>query len=178
MQFKRVAVIGEPSFITASSLLSVLMSRASYVSIDPSWPLQRINWILKHSGAAAVLTNSLDFSKNSLKDIHLPLSYVFLIKKSRDYSLKGCQQFSIIEYFKAQKKTTHIPSKDSLIEKKIPNDFVKSNDSLVYIMYTSGSSGHPKGVEVKLQALDKFLSWIEREISNFKRGIGFFMDLL
>lgn len=133
-QFKKIAVMGEPSFITAASLLSALMSRAVYVPLDPSWPLNRINSILKHCRAEALISSSLDFKKYSLneKEIHAP--YVFLMQKI---------------------------GRQSRLESPVRN--TKSNDSLAYIMYTSGSSGEPKGVEVKLKALDKFLTWVEEE---------------
>jgi len=34
-QFKKIAVMGEPSFITATSLLSALLSLAVYVPLEP-----------------------------------------------------------------------------------------------------------------------------------------------
>ena len=203
-QIKRVCVMGEPSFITASSLLSALISQASYVPIDPSWPLNRINFILKDSESTVLISNPLDLKKHSLNVQNFQIPYFLLIEKEK-------KSHSIIEYFKTKKKIKYRFSNESIIKEALydtakisslsevveesgtaeqseteeiikPNfkkepllkKFInedklnfsfkgKDNSSLAYIMYTSGSSGKPKGVEVKLKALDKFLTWIEEE---------------
>ena len=82
---KTVAVIGEPSFLTAVSVLSVLLSEAVYIPIEPSWPLKRIKKILQHSGADTVLSQNSILKKHSLdfKDFSIRLFLDFhLINKN------------------------------------------------------------------------------------------------
>jgi amino acid adenylation domain-containing protein len=46
----------EPSLAMIIALLGVLKSGAAYLPIDPSYPRERIDFMLKHSGAAILLT--------------------------------------------------------------------------------------------------------------------------
>ena len=148
--FQRLAIMGTPCFTTASSMISALFSQASYVPIDPSWPLNRILAILKDSKTQALITNSKDLKQHSLdkKDFNIPVLEVQVSSKPlfvKEY-LKG----QLIETHKAQAPLPY------------PSSF-KKDSSLAYIMYTSASSGRAKGVEVSLQALEKFLDWLEQK---------------
>ena len=182
-RFQTVAVIGEPSFITASSILSVLLSEAAYVPIEPSWPVKRINKILQHSGADAVLSHeavlkkhSLDFKKMAvpcflnvclIEESHrsLPDTARSLLngadsdfKAEQEYAKKQ-KSFCVKKYLCSTFKKTYFPPARAMAF-AFPK---KAHSSIAYIMYTSGSTGEPKGVKVSLMALQKFLSWIKAE---------------
>ncbi len=53
-----VAILTERSFETVIAILAVLKTGAAYVPIDPSYPAERIEYILEDSGARTLLTQS------------------------------------------------------------------------------------------------------------------------
>ena len=170
--FKKIAIIGDPSFITASSLISAIMSETCYIPIDISWPVIRINDILTSSSAGAVLACPVSLNKYSLNSREFVSPYFFHIRKSKDKK----KSFYIQEYFKKRKQKTYFPN-SSFKEFKTSKE---ASCPLSYIMYTSGSSGQPKGVEVKSSALEKFLEWVEREFQissedrfSYSSSLGF-----
>jgi len=179
---KKIAVIGEPSFLTVASVLSVILSEAIYIPIEPSWPLRRIKKILQHSGADTVISHSSVLKKHSLdlKELAIPLffkwdlmdnSQSLPVNAKRSFqpqtiktnfqrnSQKIKQAFRVIKYSHFQFETTYT-FEDSPAPFTLPK---KTQSSIAYIMYTSGSSGEPKGVKVSLTALQKFLYWIKEE---------------
>ena len=150
--FKRVAVMGEPCFITSASLLSVLWSQACYVPIEPSWPLNRINTILKNSSPQAVLTYPAVLKKYNL-DFKKLLAPCFL----NIQTVEAKKHFVVTV-------TTSKGFKNYNFNKNPPPVLCKKSDpDLAYIMYTSGSFGKPKGVKVPLKALAEFLFWLKEE---------------
>ena len=168
---QKVAVIGEPSFLTAVSVVSALLSEAAYIPIEPFWPLKRINKILNHSRAEAVFSYSTTLKKHSLdlKDFVSPV--VFQIqtpaKDSLNLKKESGKTLSIEKYVHTQLRETYVLSSHF---KFLPFS-KKTSSSLAYIMYTSGSTGEPKGVKVSVSALQKFLYWIREEfqISSLDR---------
>ena len=63
---------------------------------------------------------------------------------------------------------------DTISSDRIEFDYLNSNITTgkesVYIMFTSGSTGLPKGVKIPAEALEDFLAWTTRDF-NFEREI-------
>ena len=166
-----MAILGEPSFLTAVSVLSVLLSEAVYIPIEPSWPLKRIKKILKHSGADTVLSSSAVLKKHSLDFKSFAVPYFFDLNPENNSHLSHTDQLkntsldwkadlkNVKKYYYSKLKKTHSLQAND-VSWTLPK---KTNSSIAYIMYTSGSTGEPKGVKVSLMALHKFLNWIKEE---------------
>ena len=107
-------------------ILAVLKAGGAYVPIDPSYPQQRINYILEDTQAVLVLTQRL---LSQSHDTELPQNKVVYI----DLSEKLYQQ----------EDTSNL------------SPHSKASD-LAYIIYTSGTTGKPKGVMVENHQVSSF----------------------
>ncbi|MSO00263.1 lichenysin non-ribosomal peptide synthetase LicA [Bacillus paralicheniformis] len=55
---QRIGIIVKPSLEMAAGVLAILKAGAAYVPIDPSYPAERIGYVLKDSGAELLLTQT------------------------------------------------------------------------------------------------------------------------
>lgn len=98
------------------AILGALKAGAGYVPIDPSFPSERIKYILEETTAAALLTEDS------------------LLEKAKQYFEGKCLSYDAISWKDFSKEA--LP-KDALSAQ--PED-------LCYLIYTSGTTGKPKGV--------------------------------
>src|SRR2546421_8176801 len=103
------------------ALLAILKAGAAYVPLDPSYPKERLNFLLKDTQAPLVLSQR-SLAATVLAGQNLPL---FLLD----------DQLPIA------------PDDDSSLEVSC------EPTALAYVMYTSGSTGMPKGVMVTNRAI-------------------------
>ena len=117
-----VAICLERSAAFITVLLGVVKTGAAYVPIDPSYPSERIAFLVRDAGAAVAIG---DRSRLRLDAVDVPVRTV--------------------------DDASDCPAHD-------PNVRVRPQD-LAYIVYTSGSTGAPKGVEVEHRALRNLVEW-------------------
>ncbi|NOU44484.1 MAG: amino acid adenylation domain-containing protein, partial [Methyloglobulus sp.] len=109
----RIGIFAERSIEMVVAILAVLKSGAAYVPLDPSYPTERLIYMVKDVGAQLILTQ-LSLS-NKLNFGNIPVA---LIDESyEDYPSEPPIQTATL-------------------------------DNTAYIIFTSGSSGQPKGVMV------------------------------
>jgi len=110
-------------------LLGILKSGAAYLPLDPAYPVERLAFMLRESGAGITLTQAQ--YENQLQG--LPLTALSL---DSDFGF-------------GEKENEDNP--DSLV----------SPENTAYVMYTSGSTGQPKGVEVAHGSVIRLLFGID-----------------
>lgn len=110
-----------------ASLLAVLKLGATYVPLDPSFPADRLSYMLE------------DCSANLL--IHDANTRALAQKLNGDASLFDLDELAAVI---CAAETT-------------PPQVSISNEALAYVIYTSGSTGQPKGVQISHRALVNFL---------------------
>lgn len=122
-----VGIYLTPSIELALSIIAVLKSGAAYVPLSPSFPEERLKYILNDAGAGILLTDN-----------------------SFPYRTPGFQVPLMIPDWAALKSA----------EKRNmqPLPVVGSSD-LAYILYTSGSTGNPKGVMIEHGNLSYYVNW-------------------
>lgn len=126
-----VAICLERSFAIVVALLGTLKAGAAYVPLDPSYPAERLAFMLRDSGASIVLTESAAASVLSATST----TRVFLDTEWEDVA--GC-----------------------------PSGPVASGcrpENLAYVLYTSGSTGQPKGAMNEHRGIVNRLLWMQEQ---------------
>ena len=128
---KLVGIVKQRSLSLLVSVLGVMKAGAAYVPIDPSYPQERVNYMLDHAGLALLLVDQKTIDSKVLpSSVNAPVLNVCVL----DDSLKAAQNYS-------NKPPVH--------------DALESD--LAYVIYTSGSTGKPKGVQITRGNLTNFI---------------------
>ncbi|MEM8845216.1 MAG: amino acid adenylation domain-containing protein [Pseudomonadota bacterium] len=130
-----IALCLDRSLDMVIALLGILKAGGAYVPIDPSYPKERIGFMLADTQTRLVLTQSQLFEK-----------------------VKGCMRdgsptVCIAIDAKVHQQRLQAQSAANLEARSCSKD-------LVYVMYTSGTTGRPKGVLVEHQQVIHYRSWL------------------
>ena len=124
----RVALLFDKSVETYVALLAVLKVNAAYIPLDASFPKERIGFILQDAGARAIVSLS-DF-RATVDAFALPI--ILLDEAETKINAKATERLS-------------------QAERKPPAN------ELCYIVYTSGTTGNPKGVAIGHPSICNFV---------------------
>ncbi|MFD0589643.1 amino acid adenylation domain-containing protein [Paenibacillus sp. GCM10027627] len=116
----RVALMLRRSFSIPLAILAVLKTGAAYVPIDPTYPEERISFMLEDGAAGMLLTGAADAAK------------------SRELAAKSLSNVQV--YDLDERREEWMGADPSEFKAEV------TNADLAYIMYTSGSTGKPKGI--------------------------------
>jgi amino acid adenylation domain-containing protein len=133
-----IGICVERSMEMVVALLGVLKAGAAYVPLDPNYPQDRIQYMIDDANLATIITYS-----------HLPVCN--MVNRSEALCLDDSLVISIIS-----EQPTDNPD---------PNRLGLTTSNLIYVLYTSGSTGNPKGVMVEHQSL---MNTLRDTASNFK----------
>jgi amino acid adenylation domain-containing protein len=109
------------------ALLAILKTGAAYVPLDPSYPAERINFVLADAGPMVVLTE-----RELLPTLPQPPAAVCVCLDEPGRAVRAARP------------------------QQLPPLSAGERDA-AYVIYTSGSTGRPKGVEISVGALVNFL---------------------
>ncbi len=121
-----IAIVAERSFELVIAMIAAMMSGAAYVAIDPTHPLDRIRFMLEDSKPSCIFYHVIkerDDLKGLFEEMRIPLIKCSLSEKKGEYELKA------------------------------PVYGRELTDRTAYMIYTSGTSGRPKGVLIEHRSL-------------------------
>ena len=132
-----VAICIDRSLEMLVGLLGILKAGGAYVPFDPTYPQERLAFMLKDTGASVLLTQrsiKVNFSILALEFFQTYSQHATVICLDSDWQ-------------KIAKE-----SDENALENVVPQH-------LAYVMYTSGSTGMPNSVMVSHQSLVNYLTW-------------------
>ncbi|MEM9214080.1 MAG: amino acid adenylation domain-containing protein [Cyanobacteria bacterium P01_F01_bin.150] len=135
-----VGLFIEPSLDMVIALLGVMKAGAAYVPLDPSFPKERLAYILEDSQASWVIAQ-----QNIAKNLpHSNSKILYIEDRNSPRTIKGEEN--------STQKSAEALSRDM-------------GNSLAYVIYTSGSTGRPKGVVIEHHSLTNFLCAMAAEFN-------------
>ncbi|MBK8549759.1 MAG: non-ribosomal peptide synthase/polyketide synthase [Ignavibacteria bacterium] len=129
-------------------IIGILKAGGAYVPVDPHYPAERISFMLEDSGAEVMISS---------KDVRLKLPVTKKIKNIVTDTGKTKSEIN--------KQPVH-----NLKDKVSP-------ENLIYVLYTSGSTGNPKGVRMPGSSLVNLLLWQDKQFVNNQRRVLQFTSL-
>lgn len=140
-----VGICLERSLNMLVGLLGILKAGGAYVPLDPTYPEERRAFMLQDSKISLLLTTS--------KIAHDYLHSSIIISTDKVETKQDPKQLTVI----CLDKTWEIIHRE-----KLDNLKTKINlTSLAYILYTSGSTGQPKGVAIEHCSTVNFIHWAQ-----------------
>lgn len=125
----RVGILLKRSIETYASIIAVLKLGATYVPLDTSYPIDRINYIIDDA------------------DITLLISTESVVSQKEEIN---CQQVLL-----DREKKAIAALQDGRLEVVLPGH---PENEVYYIIYTSGSTGQPTGVQIEYRSIVNFLN--------------------
>lgn len=148
----RVAILLNKSIEMVAAFLGTLKSGACYIPMDTSAPTERISYILRDAQVRLIVTDRK----------HMEQALTARDEKMGIILLDG-------EY------------ENHAVKNSLPHIDIHEND-LAYILYTSGSTGEPKGVALSHKNAVSFVEWAYRYFGISNRDVlsshaPFYFDL-
>ncbi|NOG44271.1 MAG: amino acid adenylation domain-containing protein [Calditrichaeota bacterium] len=147
-----------PEMIIA--ILAVIKSGAAYVPIDPSYPQERVDYMIEDSGMKVLLTDQ----KSNVILNPVPQG------EESPQSLNN-EILRSVNFAQDEITTIFVDDAEYLSENNTNPDIKIDPNNLVYMIYTSGSTGKPKGTLITHSGLTHYLNWAY-EAYPLKEGRG------
>ena len=145
-----VAITADRSIETITGILGILKAGAAYLPIDPQYPQERINYMLKDSNAKILLTEP------------------GLSEKYEKLLIVNCQLLMVNEEGTYRRRLNKPPKEANSINNYQLTIYNLQLEwtNLAYTIYTSGTTGNPKGVMIRHFSLVNFLYSMYKDYSQ------------
>lgn len=144
-----VGIMTLPGPMMLVGMLGILKAGAAYVPVDPSYPAGRIQYIIKHSEIKILITEAslMGYVSDLIKDC---AGIEKLISVDNVTNYKESVSFGLIE-------------KDTwMTYPSLQPEYKSRPEDLMAVLYTSGSTGNPKGVMLNHLGYMNRLVWHQK----------------
>jgi amino acid adenylation domain-containing protein len=159
-----VGILLPPSLELAIAVLGSMRMGVAFVPLNPDHPKDRITYQATHSGVKRVVIFGIFFEREMLGEIILadrgPWSDLFSnfsVDEHKDILPSTLKPLILKQKFWESEILEHVTLPD-LDPTQLP-------DAIAYILYTSGTTGLPKGVLVQRKALSNFVRGMRKLLS-------------
>lgn len=162
----RVGVHAEKSIEAIVAIYGVMMAGAAYVPIDSTAPATRIAFILGNCDIRVLASpTKLRKTWTSLHEAGARLDHVVALDADADHERPDAMPASIALHTGSSATPSSAGNFDDSADGTTALLPAVIDDDLAYILYTSGSTGDPKGVMVSHRNAMAFASWAAAEFA-------------
>lgn len=165
-----IAICAERSLEMIVGLLGILKSGAAYVPLDPTYPKERLAFMLQDSQARVLVTHT-----SMLPRLPAHQAAVVCVDESEEKAAGGEEQGAgrKEQGTGAGETVTDNPAKvasgeagSGLSTLNPQLSTASRSEALAYILYTSGSTGNPKGVMITHRNVVNFFAGMDRALGS------------
>ncbi|WP_313918052.1 amino acid adenylation domain-containing protein [Tahibacter sp.] len=147
-----------------AGLLGIVKAGGVYVPVDPEFPADRVRYILDHAEVEALVTESSVVTEtySALFLENTPLATLKTLLFLDDVAASAERALERLPY-------RRLGRNDLDQAPQAPPDVVVAPTDLMVIFYTSGSTGHPKGVALRHDGMTSRFDW-QRKALDIREG--------